>query len=283
MALDDVGANSRRLAEAIHGQLGEGTGAVPVYDIARALDIEEIREEPLRSFEAALVTTPERDRGSVLLNSTSSPQRRRFSLGHELGHFLNSWHRPSAVNGFRCTRLDMTAAESESADQHRRQEAEANTFSIELLAPRKRLRSYLSAQANLKHILRMAGDLDISREAAARRYVELHDDNLAAVFAHKGSFTYAVFASAFPPLSLRKRSPVRLVGDPREERLSDIEEVDPLDWLRRPDGFELDAQTFHQQNSFSITLLRVSRSADDDDLGIDDAYDRFERDDERRR
>src|SRR5689334_16823627 len=91
MALDDVGANSRRLAEAVHEQLGEGLGPVPVYEIARALDIDEIREEPLSNIEAALVTTPERDRGAVLLNTESSPQRRRFSLGHELGHFLNTW------------------------------------------------------------------------------------------------------------------------------------------------------------------------------------------------
>ncbi len=44
MELDEVGANPQRLAEAIHQQLGSGGGAVQVYDIARALDIVEVRE-----------------------------------------------------------------------------------------------------------------------------------------------------------------------------------------------------------------------------------------------
>ena len=34
MALDDVGVNPKRLAEAIHGQMGEGSGPVPIYEIA---------------------------------------------------------------------------------------------------------------------------------------------------------------------------------------------------------------------------------------------------------
>ena len=68
MALDDVGVNPRRLAEAIHAQLGEGSGPVPVNEIARALDIHEIREERLAAIEAALLTTPERGYGSILLN-----------------------------------------------------------------------------------------------------------------------------------------------------------------------------------------------------------------------
>src|SRR3712207_5591168 len=94
MRLEDVGANPERLAEAIHDQLPGIGGAVPVHDIARALDIVEIREEPLTSFEGALITSPEKDRGAILVNALSSPQRRRYTVGHELGHFLNPWHKP---------------------------------------------------------------------------------------------------------------------------------------------------------------------------------------------
>ncbi len=77
MAIEEVGLNPQRLAEAIHDQLAGLEGTVPLYDIAAALDIEEIREQRLSNLEAALVTTPERDRGRVLLNSSSSRQRRR--------------------------------------------------------------------------------------------------------------------------------------------------------------------------------------------------------------
>src|SRR5688572_11398094 len=170
MELDEVGANPQRLAEAIHEQLGESEGPVSVYDISQALDIVEIREEPLVSFEGALVTTPERSWGSILVNANSSRQRRRFTLGHELGHFLNSWHIPTSPTGFWCSRSDMTAADVRSRDRYLRQEAEANRFAIELLTPRKRLRRYLISQADLHQVLAIAEDFQISREAAARRY-----------------------------------------------------------------------------------------------------------------
>lgn len=99
-----------------------------------ALDIDEIREESLTNLEAALVTTTERDRGMILLNRQSSSQRRRFSLAHEMLHFLNHTHEQTSENGFRCTKSDMRVT-GQTRDRHQRQEVEANTFAIELLAP----------------------------------------------------------------------------------------------------------------------------------------------------
>jgi hypothetical protein len=107
MALDDVGGNPRKLAEAIHIQLGDYPGPVPIYEIARALDVVEIRESPLFNLEGALITSPEKGYAAILVNSRSSPQRRRFTAGHELGHFLNPWHNPPLGTGFACTQEDM--------------------------------------------------------------------------------------------------------------------------------------------------------------------------------
>src|SRR5262245_61704543 len=118
MALDDVGANPRRLAQAIHEQLGKGKGPVPIREIAMALDIDEIREGSLTNIEAALITTPERGSGSILVNLNSSRQRRRFSIGHELGHFLNPFHQPTSPEGFHCSRSDMTVITPENPDRH---------------------------------------------------------------------------------------------------------------------------------------------------------------------
>ena len=58
MAIEEVGGHPERLAGAIHDQLPGLTGPVPVVEIALALDIEEIRETPLMSFEGALITPP---------------------------------------------------------------------------------------------------------------------------------------------------------------------------------------------------------------------------------
>src|SRR4051794_22817214 len=175
MAIEEVGLNPQRLAQAIHEQLDVQEGAVPIYEIVAALDIDEVRKEPLSNFEAALVTTRERDRGRILLNSRSSPQRRRFSLSHELLHFLNPTHEQTSQDGFHCSRRDMRIFGGDATgDVHRRQESEANSFAIELLAPRTHLKPFLRGTPGIRQVVAMAGELDISREAAARRFVEVH-------------------------------------------------------------------------------------------------------------
>jgi Zn-dependent peptidase ImmA (M78 family) len=135
MAIEEVGLNPQRLAKAIHIQIGNVDGPVPVYEIAQALDIHEIREQPLKNLEAALITTPERGFGSILLNSNSNSRRRRFSVGHELLHFLNPQHEQTSADGFLCSRKDMRASSADTRDRHLRQEGEANEFAIELLTP----------------------------------------------------------------------------------------------------------------------------------------------------
>lgn len=149
MALDDVGANPARLAQAIHDRLGSIPGAVPVHAIAHALDIVEIRVEPLFNLEGALVTTPERGHGQILVNAKSNPRRRRFTIGHELGHFLSPHHVMTADTGFECNRQDLRAGLQDAGNRHRRQEAEANAFAIELLAPPQRLKLHLAGAPHL--------------------------------------------------------------------------------------------------------------------------------------
>src|SRR5262249_31688927 len=130
IALDDVGGNPEKVAQAIDEHLGRPHGPIPVGDVALSLDIQEIRQEPLTNLEAALVTTREKGEGQILVNSRSNSQRRRFSIGHELFHFLSPWHSPTDQTAhFFCTREDMIVTSGDI--RHLRQEAEANRFAIE--------------------------------------------------------------------------------------------------------------------------------------------------------
>jgi len=51
MEIEDSGPNPERLAAAIHLQLQHSNGPVPVYEIAKALDVVEIREARMGGLE----------------------------------------------------------------------------------------------------------------------------------------------------------------------------------------------------------------------------------------
>ena len=136
MDLDDAGGNPQRIAEAIMAQIADLPARVPVEDIAYALGIVEIRVEPLKSFEGALITSgPEKAEGSILVNARSGPRRRRYTMGHELGHFLHPHHIPP-TDGFHCTSDDMARSNAKGNGNRILQEIEANAFAAELLLPR---------------------------------------------------------------------------------------------------------------------------------------------------
>ncbi len=255
MTVEEAGPNPQKLAGEIHRQLGHRRGAVPIGGIVRALDIVEVRSAPLDNLEGALVTLPERGYGAILVNSRSGRRRARFTMAHELGHFLKPFHRPTAERGFECSRHDLNRWSQNTGDRHRRQEAEANAFAIELLAPERLARPWLDAEVDLAQVLELSTDLEISRQAAARRYVELHEASLAIVFSTGGRFWFATRSRAFPLLSLGRDDPMPALPDPAGGALSGIEEADPLDWLRGSPGADLFVQTLHQQNGHAMTLL----------------------------
>lgn len=265
IAIEEVGANPERLAAAIISQLPDLAGAVPVYDIARALDIEEIREERLTSFEGCLLTDQHKSQGSILVNASSNPRRRRYTVGHELGHFLNSRHRPTAQDGFRCTQRDMVDPKGD--ERHLRQEREANVFAIELLAPRSLLAPRLSRPADLEHVLAISDERDISREAAARRYVSLHHECLAVAFSREGKIRYIEKGKEFPSTRVWIGDPVpQLPGSPPDEdHVTSLDEASAGVWLANPNTRTLFAQTLFQRDDFAITMLLAELQEHDDE------------------
>lgn len=61
--------------------------------------------------------------------------------------------------------------------------------------------------------------------------------------------------------------------------LTDIETTNPEDWLRRPYGKELSAQTLYQYDGYAMTLLTLDQAVDEDDedIGIEDTFERYNR------
>ena len=251
------------LARALHMQMGPTDGPVPITDIASALDISYISIDEYDGFEGMLLTDRRRSDGVILANSRNGMPRARFTIGHELGHFLLERHTCSSKQGFLCTKKDLRA--KSAADQHWRQESEANRFAIELLAPKDRFRAFLNADPDLEHVREAAGRLDLSKEATARRYLDLSDAMMTMVFHRNGRVRYFERPQRFPFLSLGKGATMpKAVSDSRGiDPVSALVEGDPKDWFDGPPGANLWIQTLFQSNGYGITMLLL----DDDGYG----------------
>lgn len=241
---------------------------MPVVDIAEALDIVEVRQQPLDGCEGVLLTDRVRSRGAILVNTSRGDARARFSIAHKLGHFLLERHVLRDDGGFTCRSADMREGRLDSGDH--RQEAEANAFAINLLAPPVLINPHLRGDPDLCHVVAMRDRLRISLEAAARRYVERHDARLAVVFSRNGQVRYVDRQQDFPWIVLGKDAWLNAdCGAARfirhgVEGLSAMQETTALFWIDRPE-VELAEQTRLGRDGFAITLLWASRGVPDED------------------
>lgn len=265
----------RRLAEALHRLLGPVDGAVPILDIARALDIGEIRQQAFDGFEGMLLTDTRRSTGMILANIRYGHRRARFTIAHELGHFLLERHVLSDTAGFRCLPADLR--ETHEGKQHVRQESEANRFAIEVLAPTSQVRPFLNDPPDLRAAQKMRDRLDISLEAGIRRLIELHDEPLAAVWSKDGRIRYSVPSRRFPYVtrtkghSLPQTTPAFRAIAAGKRGFTEMVETHGLAWTSWPD-LTLREQTRVGDKGHAVTLLWAdlpeAREERDDDGGL---------------
>ena len=125
MRRNDIEREARNLLEANHVT----RAPVPVEDLAKALDIDVRYSAGSEDVSGALI----RDDESVVIavNSAQHENRQRFTIAHEIGHFL--LHKGTQVHfdeDFRINYRDAT-----SSDATKRDEIEANGFAAALLMP----------------------------------------------------------------------------------------------------------------------------------------------------
>jgi Zn-dependent peptidase ImmA (M78 family) len=227
---------------------------IPVEELARLAGISKI--EPLASegFEGTLIANAEKSAGVIFYNSKSPRPRRRFTIGHELGHFLLPWHRQTTFN---CTSNDFNS-------RIKNWEFEANKFSAELLMPQKLLKPRLHKlrDPEFGHVLTLADEFGTSVTMTAHRLAEQSDYPCAFVFSKDNKVRYSVKSPIFEEhLCLWKgnnlpgKSPSRLQTTSHD----DWHELDSTWWLKERQGagfpetiFE---QTLCQEDGYKITLL----------------------------
>lgn len=268
MKLSDLGS-PEALAACIVSHFPEIEVPIPLTRFAEAMGIVEIIGQQTDSFEGVLITNSAKMKGSIAYNEASRPERRRFTIAHELGHFLMPLHGANA----QCAKADMGVLTTK--DPNRAREAEANRFAAALLMPRELFLRDMRrlGDPEVEHVVKLASDYEVSKEAAVRRYTCLSDDPCAVIFSQNGVVGSIYRTSNFPFISIQSdqtmpRQCSSMQGRHKPGQISDCSETAPELWLaddRRFRGVALYEQILDQVNGYRMTMLTVDGALDDGD------------------
>lgn len=273
-----------RIVEGIIRHVSDLPIPVPVEDLALMLDIIEIQELETEGYEGGLLLGDLEKSEGIMVNRSSHRQRRRFTVGHELGHFLCPFHKPLKGDEFHCSADDMHLTFARKEDPAARMEVEANRFAARLLMPelyfQKDVR--LRKGAEIEHILVLAEKYDTSKEATARRYVDLQDEPCGVVVSHNGRILRSYRHEDFPFIDVQRGDPVPRGSMTARTDLkpgvpSDSEERDGGIWLsvkpgrRTPRVWE---QVFPQSAGYRLTLLSLAEDPEDleEEENLEESY-----------
>jgi Zn-dependent peptidase ImmA (M78 family) len=273
--LADAGSPDRLVMEILKAETDLPV-PVPVEQLAFQLGITEIKDMDSDGFIGGLVTNATKSTGVILVNEKLRKERRRFTIGHELGHFLIPTHSPGKEDRFLCSLEDLRALNPKIADRRLRWEAEANRFSSLLLVPPTIFRKEANASKDpdLQDIVRLARRYEVSKEVMGRAYVDYRHESVAFVITHNGNVQrYFARKNDFPFITVRWGDRVpqgSLLLRKRHEAsvASEINETDAALWLdvsrgnKAPTLFE---QVYPQQQGYALILLTIERPDEDED------------------
>lgn len=138
------------------------------------------------SFEGCLVRNPDDPaEWGILFKEHATPERSRFTIAHELGHFI--LHR-ALKDRFECDNGGVTSGQFDG----RNIEREANEFASNLLMPLDLLRRFLGDQRKVTlHLLSdIARTFEVSFEALCLRFIEATDQRAILIHWDQGFLKY---------------------------------------------------------------------------------------------
>lgn len=168
---------TRREIKNIVGKLLKGNSIVnppvPVEKIAKTLGLE-VRYEPFieKTEDVSGMLYRDQNTGIVGVNSLHQSNRQRFTLAHEIGHYL--LHKTNKV--FVDQTFGLHLRDSTSSQAIDRQEIEANHFAAELLMPEAMIVHALKDQSpdDIEKLPeKLASRFDVSVQAMAFRLANL--------------------------------------------------------------------------------------------------------------
>lgn len=187
-------AAANRISQILNQVYGPDRFPVDVEELAREYSrqispdsyITDIKPIPLNGFEGCLRAKPDGSKWMIAYNPDQGSQgRTRFTLAHELGHFV--LHR-NQQQIFECSERDMYDWDSPA----RQIEAEADTFSSYLLMPLDDYRAQLAGQAMNTDLLEHCSNrYGVSIMAAALKWIEIAPRRVVVVAARDGFLLWA--------------------------------------------------------------------------------------------
>lgn len=265
LELDGLGSPAD-IARRIHELAPDLPPNFSIEDICRRLDIIGIEDKPVTSFEAMLLMDPNKAWGSIVVALGRRPERRRFSIGHELGHFLIPTHMPRPGEPFACSLDDFHQMDTSEQNRRKRVEAEANKFAAHLLMPPARVRAgMLSREPDLRDIVRLASDFAMSKEAMARAYIDAQHAAVAVIVLKNGLLHRAYRGADFPWIEPRLGQPAPEDSIAHSHRLSpgefsESEECEPDVWFEGRNASRVEVvteQLYGQSSGFEMLLLHA--------------------------
>jgi Zn-dependent peptidase ImmA (M78 family) len=173
----------RSLVERLLTNSSIHSAPVPVENIAHSLGIEVRRQEAEDELSGFLLRDRRSARATIGVNSSHHENRQRFSIAHEIGHFLLHAGQNLHVDGRTDAALTIIWRDDESSTGSKPEEIEANFFAAELLMPALFLRADLKGWDTLdfldgeeldKVLVKLAKKYKVSRSALTYRLVNLN-------------------------------------------------------------------------------------------------------------
>lgn len=155
------------------------TPPIDLTKICEKLDIR-INYESLHSIEALLIISS--GKKNIIIDNSRSlyPQRERFTIAHEIGHYIIPWHE----NLQQCDKI----VNFESNDEVEKQ---ANDFASELLVPKSNLLEDIKdKKVTLSLIKSLAKQYDVSLVVMARRVLEYTDTEAVVLIYYSNGKKY---------------------------------------------------------------------------------------------
>jgi Zn-dependent peptidase ImmA (M78 family) len=159
-------------------------------EIAEEIGLE-VLYRPAESYDGALLRIRDAQRGYIVINSRIREEtRRRFTLAHEIGHFVLPGQQEVSAP------CKQQRIENWDADLYR-PELEANRFAAEILMPRGLMAEFVQSEPSLESIRSIAQVCGTSLTASAVRLITLTPHRAAVVWSQDQKILWSKASERF--------------------------------------------------------------------------------------